>query len=165
MVTLQMGLTAPFWTLLLPMHQGRDPHKPGMAGEGSHPVSQSLCSSAFLPMRYTPVEAWCFACTLQPTSLLFCLCVRRQLQGLCANPELQTHSDCLVSCLYQAGRVHLPRASHSSGSLVFGPNPAGVIHMLKRHAHSDSIAHSSLLSVIVLFCLCVLQGLTHKPRA
>ena len=38
MVTLQMGLTAPFWTLLLPIHQDRDPHKPGMAGEGPQSV-------------------------------------------------------------------------------------------------------------------------------
>jgi hypothetical protein len=111
---LQMGLIAPFWTLLLLTHQDRDPPKPGMAGEGSQPVSQSLCSSAHaLSSCESVVFCLCFAYVLP----MFCLCF------------------------------------------------AGVIHMLNLHAHSDLIAHSSLLSVIVLFCLCVLQGLTHKARA
>lgn len=41
-----MGLTAPFWTLLLPMHQARGPHRPGMAGQASQPVSLLFCLSA-----------------------------------------------------------------------------------------------------------------------
>ena len=34
--------------------------------------------------------------------------------------------------------------------------------MLKLHAHSDSIAHSSLLSVSLLFCLCVARACAHS---
>jgi len=80
-LTLQMGLTAPFWILLSPTHEDRGPHKPGMAGEASSPVIVLFCP-CFTGLMHKPTVSDSLG--VLPTSCRACA----HTQSLTLNSDL-----------------------------------------------------------------------------